>query len=413
MRSKVLMVRGSFFVALAISQANASLIDSAISGAVTGGIEQLVKNGLSLPPILGKTDVSFQCNPDVANFNLSVPDVCKTVNALDSLAQKSINFKIGPCDISGGNPLSCTTSSLKQYCRDRAKKPINEVVSGVRKGENNVIDAGRKKVIITGGEQYAKSKACGVLPTMEQTFPEATKAYKAVTQLSNSPAYGSITNTRLFRDSSECYETMLKAGQNSTTAARYCSPQSIGSSVSGQSHGDVEMESFKTARETLASPLRNAASGSFMDEVQLKGWITEKCGNMTSESAAQACATSVINSKYGMKEKMQTVVSEIESKEAARSYLFENATAHQKTLTHPTEEYRRTLPVEMRNAYTGTAAKAMAQETLIGTYNRRISEAKKELANLMMQKTELAAKPYYSTIEAKKINEALSNAGAQ
>lgn len=404
---------GSAIISCFISNANAALIDSAISGGVTAGIEQLVKNGLSLPPVLGKTDVSFQCNPNVTSFNLPTPDICKTVNALDSLAQKSIGFKIGPCDISGGNPLSCTTSSIKQYCNSRAKKPINDVVSGIRKGENNVIDAGRKKVIVTGGEQYAQQKGCGVLPTMEQTFPEATKAYKSVTQLSNTPAYGAITNTRLFRDSSECYEAMLKAGQSSTTASRYCSPQSIGATGSGQTHSDVEIESYKTARETMASPLRNASSGSYMDEVQLKGWVAEKCGNLTNEATAQACATSVINDKYRMKEKLQTVVSEIESKEAARSYLFESATTHQKTLTHPTEEYRNTLPLEMRNAYTGTAAKAMAQETLISTFNRRISESKKELANLMMQKTELAAKPYYSAIEAKKISEALSNAGAQ
>ncbi|MDD4969861.1 MAG: hypothetical protein PHT07_10580 [Paludibacter sp.] len=395
------------------SQINASLLDSAISGGITGGIEQLVKNGFSLPPVLGKTDVSLQCNPNVTSFNLPTPDLCKTINSLDTLAQKSIAFKIGPCDIGGGNPLSCTSSSIKKYCQDRAKKPISDVVGGIRRGENNVIDAGRKKVIITGGEQYAKQTGCGVLPTVEERFPEAAKAYKSVTQLSNSPAYGSITNTRLFKDSSECYEAMLKAGQNTASAARYCSPQSIGSSGSGQTHSDVEIESFKTARETMASPLRNAASGSFMDEVQLRNWISSKCANKTTEAEAQSCATSVINDQYKMKEKLQTVVSEIESKEAARSYLFESATTHQKTITHPTEDYRKTLPVEMRNAYTGTAAKAMAQDTLIGVFNRRISESKKELANLMMQKTELAAKPYYSSIEAKKINEALSNAGAQ
>lgn len=400
-------------VLLLSSTIKADLIQSAVTGAVNGGLQQLIKNGLSLPPVLGNTNVSFQCNPDVASFNLSTPDVCKTLNSLNSLANQSLGGKIGPCDISGGNPLSCTTTALKSYCQERARKPINEVVGDVRKGRNNVIDAGRKKVIVTGGEQYAKQKGCGVLPTMEERFPEATKAYKSVSKLSNTPAYGAITNTRFFKDSSECYEAMLKAGQTEATAARYCSPQSIGSVTSKQSHEDVEIESFKTARETLASPLRNAASGSYNDEVQLKNWIASECSNMKSEAAAKTCAQNIINSKYKMKEKLQTVVSEIESKEAARAYLFENATMHQKLITHPTEEYRKTLPLEMRNAYTGTAVKAMAQETLIDTFNRRISESKKELANLIMQKTELAAKPYYSAIETSKISEAMRNAGAQ
>lgn len=408
-------IKTSMLLSLLIvtNTANADLIQSAVSGAVTGGLQQLIKNGLSLPPILGNTNVSFQCNPDVASFNLSTPDVCKTLNSLNSLANQSLGGKIGPCDIGGGNPLSCTTSALKSYCQERAKKPINEVVGDVRKGRSNVIDAGRKKVIVTGGEQYAKQKGCGVLPTMEERFPEATKAYKSVSKLSNSPAYGAITNTRFFKDSSECYEAMLKAGQTEVSAARYCSPQSIGSATAKQTHEDVEVASFKTARDTLANPLRNAASGSFNDEIQLKNWIASECSNKQSEAAAKACAQNVVTSKYKMKEKLQTIVSEIESKEAARAYLFENATMHQKLITHPTEEYRKTLPLEIRNAYTGTAVKAMAQETLVDTFNRRISESKKELANLMMQKTELAAKPYYSTIETSKISEALRNAGAQ
>jgi hypothetical protein len=397
---------------LASASAQAGVLSGYAIGALQGGVQGLAGSGFTLPPIMGDTSVSLQCSPSQDSLDLPTLDVCRTLSVLNRIANAKIAFKIGPCDIAGQNPLSCNASALTKYCNDRVSKPIKTVVSEIRSGERSVIDAGRSKVVITGGDQYAKNVLCGSTADILNQFPERKKAEAAITQLSGTAAYGPITNTRMYSNSVQCYEAVLKAGKPEADAARYCSPQSIGSATGSGTASDVEIASFQAARESLKSPLNNAASSSFNDEADLKKKISAACGSLTNESAITACATGVINNTYNIGAKTQTTEAEIESKDAARVALFGEATEHRISVTHPTEAYKNSLPIQYRSAFAGIARKAMAQEALSYSFDKRISESKKELNRLMMQKTEMASKPFYGAAEAKKIQEVLSNAGA-
>lgn len=389
-----------------VANAGGSISDAAKG--IAGGANYNVSGS---SPILGNTDVSFRCNP-----NFSLPsgsfDFCSITKGLYSLTSGALAFKIGPCDIGGDNPLMCSATRLNKYCQDRLNKPVKNIASEVRKAEHNVLDAGRQKVVITGGEVVAKDTICGITPSLKDKLPEVAKAQNAVTKLNGTPAYGHIANTRQYRLSTECYEAMIKAGKSDADATRYCTPQSIGSTATGSTPVEIEKKSYDTAKMTLANPLKNAASESYEDEMQLRKWIEDSCGKSQSESQATSCANNVISNRYKMQEKLTNIKADIETKEAGRSYLFEGATMHQKTVTHPTEEFKNQLPVEMRRAYVDTAKRAMAQKTVVETFNKRISDTKKELATLMMQKTEMAAKPFYSNVESQKIKQELNNAKA-
>lgn len=398
---------------ISLQYANAgSLVDAAISGGATGGLQALLSNGFSLPPVLGNTSVSFQCNPNIADLNLPHLDVCSTLQPLNKIMGQNISFKMGPCNINGTNPLSCSLSSLKSYCDSRIGAKVNDIRSEIRTDSSNAIAEGRKKILITGGDQYGKNNLCTATESLTKKLPNAAKAIDAITKLSGTSAYGNIANTRMAEASTECLERMYDSGQDSAKAASYCSPQGLTVTTGSITNADVEIASYNKAREQLASPLKNSASGSYMDEAELRNKIAQSCSNSASDSTAKSCAENIITNNYKLKNKMQSVVSEIESKEAARAKLFETASLHQKTITEPTEEFKNKLPIHLQKSYAGTAQKALSQKALIESFNKRISDAKKELATLMFQKTEMAAKPFYGTAESNKVKEALSSANA-
>jgi hypothetical protein len=372
---------------------------------------------LGATQIIGNTDISLQCSLDFNSLggnmrSFSDLDLCRNTQALYDLTKGGLSFKIGPCDITGNNPLMCSAKKLNDFCQTKLNLPVKEIAGLVRISRNNILDVGRAKLLVTGGVILAKETACDVPLSFSKQLPELSRAKNAITKLNGTPAYGHIINTRQYRMSVECYEGMLKAGKSDGEATRYCTPQSIGSNTTGATSVEIEKSSIATVKETLSNPLKNASSESFTDEAQLRKWIEDGCKNATTDASASACAKNIINTRYKMKEKTVNIEADIESKEAGRAYLFESATSHQKTLTHPTEEYKAQLPIELRKAYADTARKSLAQQTVIEVFNKRISDTKKELATIMMQKTEMAAKPFYPEVETNKIMAELNNANA-
>lgn len=397
----------SLLIIIPASTVSGGIVDGLTSSATSLASETAAGyiNG-QIPAVFGDTDATLQCSArDIFNWDMPNLDLCKFNQKIDQVMSRigSLSLGLGLCSISASKSLSCQADELKRMCADKLAKPASQIVSEVRNDNRNINDVGRFRTTITGGDQVAKQSLCDSMATTMSKFPEKLKAERDVTALSGSGTYGNIINSRNYLNATECYTSMLKAGKSSTDASRYCTAYSIGSRTSGATAKTIDDQSIKVATQTLKSPLIKSAANASVDEASLAKELTDTCSVFTTSAAISACATTIISTTHDLPQKEAASIAKVEEVEAGKMELFEQATAHRRSLTHPTEEYKNKLPIQQRASYAGVSKRAMAQEVLLSSYYKRISESKKELVSLMSQKKEMMSKPFYGGAEASSV----------
>lgn len=396
----------------AISLNLSSLKDNAVSNIVNSISSKIPGGSLGLPSIFGDTSATIKCrSDDMLTGSLKTPDACSVNDKISQFQSKFANqsLDLGFCTLNMNKNMKCEAEELKRLCSQNVQRPASQIASSVRTGQRGVNQLGQANLMLTGADKTAKNTLCQDASTAISKFPDHFKAQNDVTALSGTGAYGNIVNTRKFMNSSECYEAALKAGKSPSDIKRSCTPYAIGASTSGMTAKDIKDNSIKMATEGLQTPLTKSATNASVDEAAINNKLTTQCAQQfTTQAEIQACAENILNNDINLADKESASIAKIEVAEAAKKGLFDEATAHRKMITHPTQQEMDELPIKMRASYAGASKRAMAQQALIASYQKNIADIKKELMTLMYQKKEIMSRPFYGKAESASIESAIT-----